>query len=105
MWRVAGFPGAKEWAQDAALLSLEATTSEGHIALCFLALVMEAALERLLRSHGCEASVREALEAVEQVKAVRVELNGEVLLAQNLPPLAQKAFAAAGMRALPTCGH
>jgi len=29
---------------------------------------MEAALERLLRTHGCEASVWEVLEAVEQVK-------------------------------------
>ncbi|MBT9143422.1 MAG: hypothetical protein DDT29_01825 [Dehalococcoidia bacterium] len=74
----------------------------GHIALCFLALVMGAALERLLRTHGCEASVRKVLEAVEQVKAVRVELNGEVLLARTeLPPLAQKAFAAVGMRPPP----
>ncbi|MBT9137288.1 MAG: hypothetical protein DDT34_02376 [Firmicutes bacterium] len=74
----------------------------GHIALCFLALVMGAALKRLLRTHGCEASVQEVLEAVEQVKAVRVELNGEVLLARTeLPPLAQKAFAAVGMRPPP----
>jgi len=71
----------------------------GNIALCFLALVMGAALERLLRTHGCEASVREVLEAVEQVKAVRVGLKGEVLLARTeLPLLAQKAFAAVGTR-------
>lgn len=74
----------------------------GHIALCFLALVMEAALERLLRAYGCQASVREVLEAVKQVKAVRVELDGEAFLSRTeLPPLAHKAFAAVGMRPPP----
>ncbi len=71
----------------------------GHIALCFLALVIEAGLEQVLRAHGCQASVRDVLEAVEQVKAVRVELDREVFLARTqLPPLAQEAFAALGIR-------
>jgi hypothetical protein len=74
----------------------------GHIALCFLALVIEAALERLVRAYGCESSVREVLEAVKQVKAVRLEVNGEVFLARTeLLPLAQKGFASLGMRPPP----
>ena len=70
--------------------------------MCFLALVVEAALERLLRIHSVEASVGEVLEAVEQVKAVRVEINKEAFLARtDLPSLAQKAFAAVGIRPPP----
>lgn len=79
-----------------------ASRVRGHIAMCFLALVVEAALERLLRIHGVEASVKEVVEAVEQVKAVRVEMNGEAFLARtDLPALAQKAFAALGIRPPP----
>lgn len=64
--------------------------------------MIEAALERLLSAYGCQASVRKVLEAVEEVKAVRVELDGEAFLARTeLPPLAQKAFAAVGMRPPP----
>jgi len=74
----------------------------GHIAMCFLALVLEATLERMLRIHNVEASVGEVLEAVERVKAVRVEINGEAFLARtDLPPLARKAFAAIGIRPPP----
>lgn len=74
----------------------------GHIAMCFLTLVVEVALERLLRAYGCKVSVREALQAVEQVKAVRVELNGEDFLARTeLSPLGWETFAAVGMRPPP----
>jgi len=74
----------------------------GHIGVCFLALVAESALVRLLRDHGCEESLGKVMEAVQEVKAVRVELNGDVFLTRtDLPPLAQKAFAAVGMRPPP----
>lgn len=78
------------------------TRVRGHIAVCFLALVLESALARLLRNHGCEDSVSTVVEALQQVRAVRVELEDQVFLARtDLSPLAQKAFAAAGLRPPP----
>ena len=42
------------------------------------------------------------MEAVQEVKAVKVELNGDLFLTRtDLPPLAQKAFAAVGLRPPP----
>ena len=41
--------------------------------MCLLASVIEAALERLLCMHNLEASIGEVLEAIEQIKAMRVE--------------------------------
>jgi len=74
----------------------------GHIGICFLALVIESALARLLRTHDCEQSLDQVMEAVQQVKAVRVELDGDAFLTRtDLPPLAQKAFAAVGLRPPP----
>jgi len=75
---------------------------KGHIAMCFLALVIEAAIERVLRVNKLEASISEVLEVVEQIKAVRVEANGEAFLCRtDLPPLAGKVFAALGIRPPP----
>lgn len=74
----------------------------GHIGVCFLALVVESALQRLLRDRGCQESVAQVMEAVSQVRAVKVELEGQLLLSRtDLPPLAQKAFAAIGLRPPP----
>jgi len=42
------------------------------------------------------------MEAVQEAKALKVELNGDLILTRaDLPPLAQKAFAAAGLRPPP----
>jgi transposase len=103
LWRVErGFRDLKSGLEIRPCYHWTPSRVRGHIALCFLALVIEAALERLLQAYGCEASVGEVLEAVEQVKAVRVELDGEAFLARTeLPPLAQKAFAAVGVRPPP----
>jgi hypothetical protein len=74
----------------------------GHIGVCFLALVVESALARWLRAQGCEDSLGKVMEAVQEVRAVKVELNGDVFLTRtDLPPLAQKAFAAVGLRPPP----
>ena len=74
----------------------------GHIGVCFLTLVMESALIRLLRAHGCKESLTKVMEAVQEVKAVKVELNGDLFLTRtDLPPLAQRAFAAVGLRPPP----
>ena len=59
-------------------------------------------MERMLRQSDLDVSVGEALEAIGQVKAVRVEVNGEAFLARtDLPPLAGKALAALGIRPPP----
>lgn len=74
----------------------------GHIGVCFLALVVESALARLLRNHGCQESVVKVIGALRQVKAVRVELEGQVFLTRtHLSALAQKAFTAVGLRPPP----
>lgn len=74
----------------------------GHIGVCFLALAMESALARLLWAHGCGESLGKVTEALQEIKAVRVELDGDVFLTRtDLPPLAQKAFAAVGLRPPP----
>jgi hypothetical protein len=74
----------------------------GHIGVCFLALVMESALRRLLRAQGCEESLAKVMEAVQEVRAVKVELNSDLFLTRtDLPSLAQKAFAAVGLRPPP----
>jgi transposase len=75
---------------------------KGHVAICFLALVIEAVIERVLRVNKLEASISEVLEVVEQIKAVRVEVNGEACLCRtDLPLLAGEAFAALGIRPPP----
>jgi hypothetical protein len=65
-------------------------------------LVMESALSRLLRAHGCEESLAKVMEAVQEVRAVKVELNSDLFLTRtDLLSLAQKAFAAVGLRPPP----
>jgi hypothetical protein len=74
----------------------------GHFDVCFLALVMESALARMLREKKSQASYREVLKDLEQVKAVRVELDGRAfLLRTELPGRAYDAFQAVGLRPPP----
>lgn len=42
----------------------------GHIMVCFLALVLEAALQRLLKQQGSSGTYQEVLADLEQVRAV-----------------------------------
>jgi transposase len=72
----------------------------GHFGICFLALVMESTLARMLKNP--QVSYREALKDLEQVKAVRVELDGRAfLLRTELPGRAYDAFQAVGLRPPP----
>lgn len=52
----------------------------GHIVVCFLALVLEAALQRLLKKQATSASYQEVLSDLEQVRAVRFEARGKAWL-------------------------
>jgi hypothetical protein len=74
----------------------------GHIAICFLALVMESTLARMLKEGSPEANYREVISDVEQMKAVRVELDERVfILRTELVGRAYDAFQAVGVRPPP----
>lgn len=71
----------------------------GHILVCFLALVLEATFQRLLKEQGSPASYREVLADLEQVRAVRFEARGKAWLWRNeLVGRANDAFQAVGIR-------
>jgi len=71
----------------------------GHLVVCFLALVLETALARLLKDHGSSSSYREVLTDLEQMRAVRFETRGKTWLWRTeLPNQAYEAFRATGLR-------
>ena len=72
----------------------------GHILLCFLALVMEAALQRLLKEQVANGSYSDILNDLEGVRAVELRSNGKRWLVRTeLPANAFEAFKAVGLRA------
>jgi transposase len=74
----------------------------GHFGVCFLALVVESTLARMLREKNLQVSYRKVLKDLEQVKAVRVELDDRAfLLRTELPGRAYDAFQAVGLRPPP----
>jgi len=103
LWRIeAAFRDLKSGLEIRPMYHWTPPRVRGHIGVCFLALVVESALARLLRDHACQESVAKVIEALRQVKAVRVELEGQVFLTRtDLTVLAQKAFTAVGLRPPP----
>lgn len=103
LWRIeAAFRDLKSGLEIRPMYHWTPARVRGHIGVCFLALVVESALGRLLRTRGCQESVREVMEAVEEVKAVLVDLDGQAFLARtDLPRVATQAFAAVGVRPPP----
>jgi transposase len=74
----------------------------GHIMVCFLALVMEATLRRLLVQTGSHASYQEVLDDLSGVTACRFEAREkDYLWRTELPGVANHAFRAAGVRPPP----
>ena len=70
-----------------------------HIVVCFLALVLEAALQRLLKEHEGNGSYRDVLADLEAVRAVQLKANGKSWLVRTeLPARAFAAFKAVGLR-------
>jgi len=103
LWRIeAAFRDLKSGLEIRPMYHWTPPRVRGHIGVCFLALVVESALARLLRNQACQESVAKVVDALRQVKAVRVELEGQAFLTRtDLSVLAQKAFSAAGLRAPP----
>jgi len=74
----------------------------GHILVCFLALVMEAALQRLLAATGSRSGYQEVLDDLAGALAVRFEARGRAWLWRtDLPGAANDAFRAVGLRPPP----
>jgi transposase len=70
----------------------------GHIAVCFLALVLETALQKLLKQQGA-TRFQEVMADLEQLRAVRLEARGKAWLWRNeLTGRAYDAFQAVGVR-------
>jgi transposase len=71
----------------------------GHILVCFLALVMEATLRRLLAETGSQSSYQVVLDDLAGVTASRFEARGKAWLWRTeLPGVANDAFRAVGLR-------
>jgi len=71
----------------------------GHIVVCFLSLVLEAALQRLLKGHEANGSYRDVLADLRTVRAVQLKANGKSWLVRTeLPAKAFAAFKTAGLR-------
>jgi len=71
----------------------------GHIVVCFLALVMEAALQRLLRKQESDASYHDVLSDLEGVRVVELKANSKRWLVRTeLRARAFQAFKAVGLR-------
>ncbi len=71
----------------------------GHILVCFLALVMEATLRRLLAETGSHSSYQEVLDDLAGVQAARFECRGKAWLWRTeLPGVANDALRAVGLR-------
>ena len=70
-----------------------------HALVCFLALVLEAALQRLLKGHEANASYHDILAELRMVRAVQLKANGKSWLVRTeLPAKAFAAFKAVGLR-------
>jgi hypothetical protein len=70
----------------------------GHFGVCFLALVVESTLARMLKEKNLQVSYRKVLKDMEQVKAVRVELDDRAFLPRTrLPGRAYDAFQSVGL--------
>ena len=73
-----------------------------HVAVCFLAFLLEVELERRLKELGVGASFREVLSDLKRVRAVHLEVKGKQYLARTeLSGQAYQGFRAAGVAVPP----
>ena len=73
-----------------------------HVAVCFLAFLLEVELERRLKELGVGASFREVVSDLKRVKAVHLEVKGKQYLARTeLSGRAYQGFRAAGVAVPP----
>jgi transposase len=71
----------------------------GHVAICFLALILDTLLRRALQSAGVEASMADVMRDLREVRAATVECGGRSYLARtDLQGHAFRVFQALGTR-------
>jgi hypothetical protein len=103
LWRVeAAFRELKDQLEVGPIYHWTEPRVRAHVALCFLALLLEVELERRLREHGVGASFREVLRDLRRVKAVHLEVKGKRYLARTeLSGQAYQGFRAVGVAVPP----
>lgn len=103
LWRVEqGFRNLKSGLDLRPIRHWTPSRVRGHIMVCFLALVMESMLLRLMRDQGVRSSYQAVIKDLEQVKAVKVQLKDKsYLLRTELNGRAYDAFQAVGLRPPP----
>ena len=97
LWRVeAAFQELKDQIELGPIYHWTEVRVRAHVAVCFLAFLLEVELERRLREQGVEASFREVLSDLGRVKAVHLEVKGKEYLARTeLSGRAYQGFRAA----------
>jgi len=103
LWRVeAAFRELKDQLELGPIYHWTEPRVRAHVAVCFLALLLEVELERRLREQGVGASFREVLRDLKRVKAVHLEVKGKQYLARTeLVGQAYQGFRAAGVAVPP----
>ena len=99
LWRVeSAFRELKNQLEVGPIYHWTESRVRAHVAVCFLALLLEVELERRLREQGVEVSVREVIRDLRRVKAVHLEVKGKEYLARTeLSGYAYEAFRAVGV--------
>jgi len=107
LWQVeSAFPELKSGPEVRPLFVRTQDHVRGHLVVCFLALVLEATLSRLLKGQKCTASYRQVMSHLEQMWAVRLEARGKAWpYRTELAGHARAAFGAAGLRPPPHVQH
>jgi len=103
LWRVeSAFRELKNQLEVGPIYHWTEARVRAHVAVCFLALLLEVELERRLREQGVEVSVREVIRDLRRVKAVHLEVKRKEYLARTeLSGYAYEAFRAAGVAVPP----
>ncbi|MDM7998723.1 MAG: transposase, partial [Dehalococcoidia bacterium] len=103
LWRVEqGFRELKSGLEVRPIRHWTPSRVRGHIMVCFLALVMESMLLKLMRDQAAKSSYQAVMKDLEQVKAVKVNLKDKsYLLRTELKGRAYDAFQAVGIRPPP----
>ena len=103
LWRVeAAFRELKDQLEMGPIYHWTEPRVRAHVAVCFLALLLEVELERRIKELGVGASFREVLRDLKRVKAVHLEVKGKQYLARTeLVGQAYQGFRAAGVAVPP----
>jgi transposase len=99
LWQIeAGFRDLKSDLETCPIYHFKQERIIGHILICFLALLMKAALKKKIKAIEPEASYGQVFAAVRQIKAVKITCDRqEVVFRTEFPAKANLAFQALGV--------